>query len=44
MNKINAVLLLVLAVLTAVLVADIREERRAELGRMFVETAIVRYL
>jgi hypothetical protein len=44
MNKVNAILLLVLTVITAVLVADIRAERRAELGRMFVETAAVRYL
>jgi hypothetical protein len=43
MNKLNAILLLVLTLLTAVLIADIRRERREELGRMFVETATVRY-
>lgn len=44
MNKLNLVLLLVFTLLTAVLIADIRQERRAELGRMFVETAKVRRL
>jgi hypothetical protein len=44
MNKVNALLLLVLAGLTTLLIVDIREERRAELGRLFVETAAVRYL
>jgi hypothetical protein len=44
MNKLNLVLLLVFTLLASVLIADIRRERREELGRMFVETAKVRYL
>jgi hypothetical protein len=42
-TKINILLLLVFTFLITVLVQDIRTERRAELGRLFVETAAVRY-
>ncbi len=44
LTKINILLLLVLAGLVTVLVEDMRMERRAELGRLFVETSTVRHL